>query len=338
MKKEYYVLFIFICYFITLLCVSCSKLGYESDTIQIGVNEWTGYDPLILADQMSFFEKNDVNVDIIRFRSAKEEKDAFKNNKLQGAAFTLDEVFSLVSNGFKGKVVLIVDYSMGGDMLIGQHDVRSISDLEGKTVGYEGSLVGEFLLDRALQANQIRKTSIKLVDVNADKWITAFKEKKVDALVCFNPVATILIDDENGNLLFSSADIPFEIIDVLIFSESFYNNNKTAITKILKTWFDALKYINTNLDKAAELIASIKKIDADDYKKGLNNLIAPDLKVNRSVFNPQSEKNIYKYSQIIINFMISKGLLSQRINTTNLFQSEILSALEHINHNSGDIK
>jgi len=338
MKKLACIVLVCICLYGILVFSSCLKNSQESDVIKIGINEWTGYDPFILADQMALFEKNNVKVDIVRCASAKEEMKALKDGKFQGAGFTLDEVFSLVNSGFKGKVVLIVDYSMGGDMVIGQPYIQSMSEFEGKTIGYEGTVVGEFLLDRALHLNQVRQSSVKLINVNANHWLSAFKEKKVDALVCFNPVATILLNEEKGNLLFSSAEIPFEIIDVLIFSEFFYDNNKFAITQIVKTWFEALTYIHTHLDQAAKVIASVKKIQADDYKKGLNDLIAPDLKTNRSVFNPESKDNIYKYSQVIINFMISKGLLSKRINTTNIFQQDILSAVEHMNHNTGVIK
>jgi len=332
MKKTGYVFLGLICFYLVLECLSFSKLGQESNPIIIGINEWTGYDPLILADQLSLFEKNDVYVDIIRCKSAKDEMDSFTKNQFHGAGFTLDEVFSLISSGFKGKVVLIIDFSMGGDMVIGQPYIKSMSDLVGKTIGYEGSVVGEFLLNRALQMNQVKKSSVKLNDVQANDWLSIFKEKKVDALVCFNPVASILLDNERGNLLFSSAEIPFEIVDVLFFSESFFTNNKLAITKIIKTWFDALHYINSNLDQSAQIIASVKKISAHDYKNGLTDLKAPDIKLNRSLFNPESEKNIFKYSQVIINFMIDRGLLSKRIHTTDLFLSELLSEVEDINY------
>ena len=329
MKKIIYVLLILLSLYCAISVLSCSKTGQEATPIKIGINAWTGYDPFILADKTDLFKRNNVRVDIIRYASATEEMEAMKGGKIQGAGFTLDEVFSLIGSGFMGKVVLIVDYSMGGDMIIGQKDIKSIAQLEGKTIGYEGTVVGEFLLDRALHANYVRRSSVKLIDVQADNWLSAFKEKSVDALVCFNPVATILLNKEEGNLLFSSAQMPFEIIDVLIFSEAFYDDNKAAITNIVKAWFDALNYLDTNRDKAAEIIASVKNIRPDEYKQGLKGLIAPDLKVNKAVFDPESAKNIYKYSQRIINFMISKALLSKRINTANLFQPEILSEIKN---------
>jgi len=328
MKNLINVLVISVCFYFVAGILSCSKTGQGVTPIKIGINNWTGYDPFILADQIDLFKKNNVQVEIIRFASATEEMQAMKNGRIHGAGFTLDEVFSLIESGFKGKVVLVVDYSMGGDMIIGQKDVKNIAEIKGKTIGYEGTVVGEFLLDRALHMNHVKRFSIKLIDVQADNWLSAFKEKSVDALVCFNPVATTLLNEEEGNLLFSSAEMPFEIIDVLVFTESFYDDNKAAITNILKTWFDALTYLDTNTDNAAEVIASIKNISPEEYKQGLKGLIAPNLKVNKTVFDSKSDKNIYKYSQVIVNFMLSRGMLSKSINTDELFQPETLFEIE----------
>jgi NitT/TauT family transport system substrate-binding protein len=318
---------ILICLCCVLLVSSCSKPGEKGMPIKIGLNEWTGYDPFILADKTDLFNKNNVRVEIKRFATATEEMQSLKDREIQGAGFTLDEVFALVGSGFKGKVVLIVDYSMGGDMLIGQKDVKSVAELEGKRVGYEGTVVGEFLLDRALHNNRVKRSSVELIDVKADKWLSSFVEKRVDALVCFNPVSTTLLNKHDGNLLFSSADMPFEIIDVLVFGKSFYTDNKAAIANILKAWFEALAYLETNKNKAAEVIAFVKNISPEDYKQGLKGLVAPDLTINKSVFDSKSDENIYKYSQGIVDFMMSKGLLGKRINTTDLFQGDILLKL-----------
>ncbi len=327
MRKINYIIVVLICLCCVLLVSSCSKLGEEGMPIKIGINEWMGYDPFILADKTNLFNKNNVRVEIKRFASASEEMQALKNGEIQGAGFTLDEVFALVGSGFKGKVVLVVDYSMGGDMLIGQEDVKSVAELAGKRIGYEGTVVGEFLLDRALHNNRVKRSSVGLIDVKPDKWLSSFVEKRVDALVCFNPVATTLLNEHDGNLLFSSADMPFEIIDVLVFGESFYADNKAAITNILKAWFEALAYLGTHENKAAEVIASVKNINPEDYKQGSKGLVAPDLTINKAVFSSKSDKNIYKYSQAIVDFMMSKELLGKRINTTDLFQGEILFEL-----------
>lgn len=329
MKKLANVLIVLICFNFVILVLSCSKPGQGAAPIKIGIIDWTGYYPFILADKAGLFNTNNVQVRIERYASSKTVMQAMKDGEIQGAALTLDEVFSLIGSGFKCKVVLILVYSMGGDMIIGQKDVGSIAELEGRTIGYAGTVLAQYLLERALDKNYERRLSVKLIEVQADNWLTAFKEKSVDALVCFNPVASILLNEEEGNLLFSSAEIPFEIIDVLIFSESFYDDNKAAITNILKSWFDALTYLDKNPDKAADLLSSVKNISPEEYEQELKGLIAPGLKVNKAVFDSKSDKNIYKYSHVIVDFMISRGLISERINTSDLFQGEILFKIEN---------
>jgi NitT/TauT family transport system substrate-binding protein len=142
------------------------------------------------------------------------------------------------------------------------------------------------------------------------------------------PVASKLIGEENANVLFSSAQIPFQIIDVLVFSESFYNGNKDALVKISQSWFDALIFQKNNPELAMKMITKAKAIDTVEYKLSLMGMEVPDLANNRVVFNPESDQNIYKYAQPIINFMLSKGLISERISTADLFPKEILDGTE----------
>ncbi len=282
---------IIVCFFLVSF-LSCRQNKSNQKEVKIGINEWSGYDPFIIAGQATIFDKNDVNAEVVRFPSAKNEMDALREGTIQGAGFTLDEVVALVASGFPVKVILVVDYSMGGDMIIGQEEITTMDQLVGKTIGYEGSVVGGFLLSKALQKKGLNGSEMQLINIPADEWATAFTSHKVDALVCFNPVALKLIKEEKANVLFSSTEIPFQIIDVLVFSESFYNDNKDVLVKITKSWFDALKFQNENREQAMNIITQVKNIDSTDYRLSLNGLVTPDLALNISLFNPESVQNI----------------------------------------------
>lgn len=327
MKRFSNFLVILACFTGLALIASCSKPGQNTTPISIGIIDWPGYDPFILAEKTNSFEKYNVNVTIREFSSTTGVVQAIKQGEIQGAALTLDEVFLLDESGVKGKVVLILDYSSGGDMLIAQKEFDEVKELEGKTIGYEGSVVGEFLLSRALSENRMKARSFQLVDVQKENWLSAFKEKKVDALVCFDPIAAVLLNEYEGNLLFSSAEIPFEIIDVLFFTESFYDDNKAAITSVLRAWFDTLNYLNTNPDSAIEAIASFRNTTVKKYIQTLQGLDIPDLAQSKAIMDRKSDKNIYKYAQVVVDFMLLRGMLSGRINSTDLFQPEIVSGL-----------
>jgi len=250
-----------------------------------------------------------------------------KDGLLQGAGFTLDEAFSLAASWRPIKIVLIMDYSVGGDMIVGQRHIHNMRDLRGKRVGYEGTLVGEFLLRRALQLNFIRPSDVTLVNVNASDWLRVFHEATIDALVCFNPMANRLLHEENGNLLFSSSQIPHEIIDVLAFTEAFFEANPKAVRELARAWFESLDYLRRHPQQAAGMIAARKGITPDDYLLGLSGLVAPDLEENRRMLDLASEKNLFKYSQHIIDFMLEKGLLNARLNTLEIFDASTVNAL-----------
>jgi len=57
------------------------------------------------------------------------------------------------ASGAKSKIVCLVDYSEGSDMIVGGPGVDSIKDLKGKKVGVELTLVEHELLLQALKVN-----------------------------------------------------------------------------------------------------------------------------------------------------------------------------------------
>jgi NitT/TauT family transport system substrate-binding protein len=295
--------------------------------VVIGVNTWTGYDPLILAEAKNLFAQQGVQVKVERFDSTVDELRALQEGRLHAAGLTLDEAFSAIGSGVAVKIALIIDYSTGGDMIVGKEEIATVADLRGKRVGYEGTVVGEYLLRRALELHAMKNTDVHLINIPAKDWQIAFEEGRIEALVCFNPVASTLLNEAGGNLIFSSADIPFEIIDVLVFSEDFFATRHTEVVGIVRGWFDALDFRDRHLQDAAQIIANDKHIQPEHYINGLTGLTAPDLLENRRMLDIRSKHNIFKYSQRIVDFMLSKGLLAQRINTMNVFDPSIVEEL-----------
>ena len=320
--------FIWLLFFLALAMAVTGWLARrQTPQVTLGLNTWTGYDPLILAEAKHLFEHHAVQVRLRRFESTGDEMAAMQDGSLDGAAFTLDEALSVAASGVPLKIVLLIDYSMGGDMIVGQSGITSIRDLKGRRVGYEGTMVGEFLLKRALQQHSMRASDVTLVNVAAADWIRAFESHRVDALVCFNPTATFLLEQMSGNRIFSSREIPFEIIDVLVFRTPFFEQHPEAVQAILRAWFDSLEHIQRHFDDSARIIAAEKGISADAYKQGLSGLVAPDRQENRRMLDLSSQENVYKYSQRIIDFMLSKGLLNARPNTLELFEPSAIKAL-----------
>mgnify|MGYP006300505797 CR=1 FL=1 len=148
--------------------------------ISIGSSRWTGYEPLFLADELGLFEDNLANVQILRFDNEEEVIQNFREHKINAAALTLDMLIILSQTGFPCNAVLIIDYSMGGDMIIGNKEIHGISDLKDKTIGLEKLYINEYFLARALAENNIRTNDIKLKYITLDKQLESLEKNQVD--------------------------------------------------------------------------------------------------------------------------------------------------------------
>ena len=86
--------------------------------MHIGTNVWPGYEPLYLARELGYFD--DQPIHLVEHAAATEVIRAFRNGTIDAAALTLDEVLLLAQHGQNPRIVLVMDFSQGGDTLIVQ--------------------------------------------------------------------------------------------------------------------------------------------------------------------------------------------------------------------------
>ncbi len=118
--------------------------------LRVGLNVWTGYEPLFLARDLGYIQ--DSRVRLVEYGSASQAMRAFQNGAIDAAALTLDEVLLLAQYGERPRVVAVLDISAGGDVLIGHPDIEQLPEIRGRRVGVEHTALGAYVLIRALQA------------------------------------------------------------------------------------------------------------------------------------------------------------------------------------------
>ena len=120
----------------------------NEQTLSIGTNVWPGYEPLYLARDQGFLPSEKLN--LVEYPSATQVIKGFRNGAIQFAALTLDEVLILAENGLNPKVILIMDISDGGDVVLANPRFSSMQQLKGKRIAVESSALGAYVLTRAL--------------------------------------------------------------------------------------------------------------------------------------------------------------------------------------------
>ncbi len=171
-----------LCLLMLLLLPGCSDS--PAPALRLGTNVWPGYEPLYLARQQGALNKDKVH--LVEFSSSSQVIQAYRNNLIDAAALTLDEVLLLLESGERLKIILVMDISTGGDVIIGQSNINTFSEIMGKRVGVENNALGAYVITRALETANLAKDSITIVPLDINEQENAFLQKKVDAVVTFD--------------------------------------------------------------------------------------------------------------------------------------------------------
>jgi len=302
--------------------VACSEQA--NTPLRMGTNVWPGYEPLYLARELGYFSEDKIK--LVEYPSASEVIRAFRNNTIEAAALTLDEVLLLAQDGLEPKIIVITDISEGADVILGKPELKTFSDLKGRLIGVERSALGAYVLNRALTINNMTLSDIEVVDVEVNEHENAYLQNEVDAVVTFEPVRGKLLQ-AGANLLFDSREIPGEIIDVLVVKKENCDKFPNKISALLSGWFQALDYMIANPNKAASTMAIRQGISTEEFLASLEGLHIPDFKENLKIIGG-SQPTLLKTALQLQIVMLKHQLLKKSIKIESLLVPKLLSKLK----------
>ena len=295
-----------------LLSAGCEKPSPEP--FRVGTNTWPGYEPLHLAQDLGYYKTT--GIEVIRYTSATEVSRAFSNGFIDAAALTMDEVLLLKEHMNKPSLVLVMDFSNGGDVIIVRRGIKNMKDLVGKRVGAESNALGAFFLSRALSLSNMSINDVQVVPLEIDEHEVAFKSGIVDAVVTFEPVRSNLLKS-GARIVFDSSKIPGEIVDVLIVREEVAENRGNSMELLLSGWFRAVEYIKDKPADAARVLAKKEGVTEEQFLESLKGLHIPDRDENIALLSGRDESLKKGVALLSVN-MAKSGLLDRAVDATAL--------------------
>ncbi|BBN60478.1 ABC transporter substrate-binding protein [Hydrogenovibrio marinus] len=287
-------------------------------TLKMAIHPWIGYEPIYLAEDFGLLPHE---ISLMKGHNASESIQRLKSGEVGAAALTLDEVLRARNQGVALTVVLVFDSSAGADMLLTRPDIFDLIQLKGKRIGYERSAVGELMMSKALQTAGLQETDVIRVNLSPDRQVKAWKSNEVDAVITYEPTASLL-KDLGAKMLFDSRQIPETIFDVLAVKTDVLENCPTVIKELVKADFDALVRMNTNLGDAIYRIANHENILPNDIKSALRGVILPSLATNRNYLRRGS--SFYRAAQTLNELMYEKGMISRLDDFNKLLSNRYL--------------
>jgi len=243
----------------------------QAETLKIGYSDWLGYTLFEVAKQKDWFKEAGVDVEMVWFDYLPS-LDAFSAGKIDGVCVVATDALVNGANGAKSKIVALLDYSEGQDMVIAKPGINSIKDLKGQKVGLEVTLVEHLLLLKALEANGMKQSDVELVNTPTNEIGQTLASGKVAAVAGWYPVSGQTLKAVAGSkAIFTSADAKGLIYDVLAVNPTSFAKRKSDWEKVVKTYYRAVDYLKDpkTTDDAVKIMAAKVGADAGEYGKAI---------------------------------------------------------------------
>ena len=255
--------------------------------LRIGINPWPGYEFLYLAEQKGFFSEHGLSVRLVEFSSLQDVRQAFERGQIDAMCSTLVELLQAYYNsGRKAKIVIIADYSNGGDVILARTPAKTPSDLKGAKVGVEPLSVGEVVLVRALDEVGLKYSDVVTLKVAAVDMEKLIQQGIIDAAVTYPPFSISIEKDPNISKIFDTSQIPNEIVDVISVDESFFEKHPKIVPLLRRAWSRALSYARDQQDEAYRIMSEREKISPNEFAEALKGVRVLTIQDQRGLFDP----------------------------------------------------
>ena len=265
---------------VALLLSLCGCMRESETALRIGTNVWIGCEPLYLARELGYLDPKAVQ--LVEYPSASEVHRAFRNQAIDGMVISMDELFGLAVDGLQPRIILVVDVSLGADVVVGRAGMRTMNDLKGKRIAVERGALGAFVLSRALALNGMHAGDVNVVHLESNEQPSAFEKGQVDGAVTFDPYRAQLLR-AGATTLFDSTRIPGEIVDLLAVRASVLDKQPKAIQALLAGWFTAIDYLKREPKDAAQRMGIRQQTTGEQFLETLQGLRIPSREENLSM-------------------------------------------------------
>jgi len=297
-----------------MFSLALSSMSHAAEPLKIGYSDWPGWVAWEVGIEKQWFKEEGVDV-VFEWFDYVASMDAFAAGKLDAVTMTNGDALVTGATGAKSVMILINDYSNGNDMVVARAGIESLKDLKGKKIGVEIGFVGHLLLLNGLEKNGLTEADVELVNVPTNETPQVLASGEVDAIVAWQPNSGQALNLVPGSKpVYSSANEPGLIYDVLAVSPASFAARKDDWKKVLKVWYRIVAYLKdpkTNAD-AVKIMASRVGLEPEEYKSfisGTNILTLEEAKK----FMPKAEgfTSLHGSSKISDDFNVANKVYDE---------------------------
>lgn len=311
---------------------AASTFAAGTTTVKLATVVWIGYGPFYVADALDLYKKYNLKVSLQVFNDPALIPSAISAGAVDGGMLTYDQVVGQVAAGRNMKVVMPIDYSNGGDAIVGDASVSKVADFRGKKIGYNPLSPSDFLLSYALKINGMGEKDISPVSMTPEAVPAAMASGQLPVGVTYEPSLSQILSQGGGKkfkVVFSSKDAPGLIADVLVFDEKVIKTKPTEINGIMKAYLDGMAFMKSKPDEAAKIIGKFMGVSAKEVKEQLSGVYnIPVAEMPKAFMPAKATTSYYASGEIIAELLKAKGQITKIPAIEATFDASFVKALK----------
>lgn len=300
--------------------------------VTLGVVTWIGYGPIYCAAANGYYRKYGFDVKLVNFTDNSVMAGALQSGEIDATTLTYDQVIAANARGWKLKVVMPVDYSVGGDAILASTQIRSVKDLKGHKVAFMSASPSDFLLGYALARDGLSEKDVQPVNTTPEGVVGIMAGGSADVGVSYEPNVSVIVKSSGGkrfHVLMSSREARGMITDVLVLKDSVIAKNPKMVEGLIRGTMEGLAFMKADPVKAAAIIAKTLEISPAEVQEQLPNVENPALADLGEVFKKSTAlPSFYASGKIIGDILKREGQIDVPPAIEATYDATFVSALQ----------
>lgn len=225
-------------------CSGSPEPAKPKTEFNIGWSIYAGWMPWPYAQQAGIVkkwaDKYGIKINFVQVNDYVESVNQYTAGKFDGVTVANMDALTIPAAGGKDTTAVIIgDYSNGNDGVL-LKGANSLAAIKGRQVYLVELSVSHYLLTRALEKAGLKSTDVKTVNTSDADIVAAFGAADVNAAVAWNPQLSVMKGEPGVTQVFSSADIPGEILDLMVVDTATLKANPNLGKALAGIWYETV--------------------------------------------------------------------------------------------------
>lgn len=303
-----------------LMMTSC---GGPKEPIRIGVNDWPPCEIWYEAQEQGFF--GDTEVELIRYSTWIDNMSNFFKGNSDISHATYFNALYFYGKGEPGKIILTSDTVLGSDGLVVRSGIDLPHGLRGKRIAVEVHTDEQFLLSKALESLGLDEDDVRIVPATSKGAMELFIRGDVEGCATYNPYLEEAAREGDGTVVWTTADAPGYMEDVLVAGDGVLKHRKKDLEVILAAWFKARDYIRTHPEESYTMMGENEGMGPEIFGPFFESFTFYSPRENLEIFR---SPGFTRRMEEMAGYLLDHGMTETTIPVGDVYTIDILEALE----------